>query len=68
MNSDSLEDKSNAIRIAILEETKHMSPQELNDDVHALTAHLCMHYKLTYISGLKEKASINKKTDLKVES
>jgi hypothetical protein len=49
-NSDSLEDELDAIRIALYEKTKDMTPKELNDYVHAQIVSFDNKYKLRHIS------------------
>jgi hypothetical protein len=59
-NSDDLEDEFDAIRIALYEETKGMSPQELNDYVHAQIVSFDKKHKLNYLSD-RNKSFTTKK-------
>ncbi|MDR1013059.1 MAG: hypothetical protein LBL38_02210 [Lactobacillales bacterium] len=57
-NKNTIEDEIDAIRIALYEETKHMTVNELNDYIKKETAPIIEKYGLKLVSRVKERNKV----------
>jgi hypothetical protein len=53
-NANTIQDEIDAIRIALYEETKHMTPEEFNDYVRTQTAPIIEKFGLKLISSIND--------------